>query len=101
MITTYLAVPVLGLVFALLFWLFFDTGWISVASPRINALLRIVFGLMWMFAGLFVAIVLCVVMFVNWLIFQLILGRKDWKGIAEPVIDWWIDWTKTIIYGYP
>ena len=97
---TLVVLPILGLLFALLFYFVFDESTITKRSPRINALVRIVFAVMWMIASTFILLVVGVVLFFNWLIFQLILGRKDWKGMAEPVIDFWLGWTKVILYGY-
>lgn len=96
---TVMFMPVLGLVFALFFYFWFDTKMITQRTPRINALVRIVFGVMWFIASTFILLVLAVIWIVNWLA-QLILGWKEWKNIAEPATDWWLGWTKSIVYGY-
>jgi len=93
-----LILPLLGIVFAALFAYVFDQTTITKQSPRINALIRILFGIMWFIATMFIGIVVFLVAIINWF-YQLIIGERD-MGPTQSLVDWWLTWTKVIIYGY-
>jgi hypothetical protein len=96
--STTVMLPIIGIVFAALFAWVFQQSWITGASARVNALLRIVFAIMWIIASMFIVLVIFVVAVINWL-YQLIMGQKD-IGITEKLVNWWLEWTKVIVYGY-
>ena len=93
-----LLLPLLGLVFTVLFAFLFDQSTITKQPPRMNALYRILFGMMWFIASTFIVIAVILVAIVNWF-YQLIINKRD-MGPTQNLVDWWIQWTKVIAYGY-
>ena len=92
--------PLLGIVIAAIYAFVIQPQQIARLSPRLNALVRIPITIGWFLAGSITALIAGILWVLNWLIWQLLLGEKGWD-ITKQVTDWWLDWTRTCVYGSP